>query len=213
MTSTPVSSALQYPRRRRTFVFVLAALASSGCVGSSVQDYERRIAQLERTIEEKDNQLEAKQATIDELHTQLATRLDIPRDMFERVFYPERVVIDGLSGGEDYDGQPGDDGITVYVKPLDKAGDVVKAKGSIRIQLYDLANPPDRNLIGEYNFGPDEAAKLWYGKLMTYHYTLKCPWQHGPPEHTEITIRVLFQDYFTQRVMSAQTTCTVKRSP
>jgi len=124
-----------------------------------------------------------------------------------------RLEIEKLSGGEDYDGQPGDDGVTVYLKPLDKVGDIVKALGDIRIQLYDLANPPGRNLVGEYHFPAKTVGDKWHGKLMTYHYTLKCPWQRGAPEHSEITIRAVFRDYLTGHVMSTQTTCTVRPPP
>lgn len=191
-----------------TLTLGMAVLAVAGC-GPNREDYERRIARFEQVIVEKDHELAARQATIKEQQKRIDDLVGLPQPILERVFYPVRLEIDGLSGGEDYDGQPGDDGVTVYLKPLDKAGDIVKALGVIRIQLYDLANPPNRNLIGEYNFNDPE----WHGKLWTYHYTLKCPWQHGPPEHSEVTIRAVFQDYLTGHVMSAQTTCTVRPPP
>lgn len=131
----------------------------------------------------------------------------------ERIFYPEKLVIDKLSGGSDYDGRPGDDGVTVYLRPVDREGNVIKVVGDISIQLYDLAAPPQQNFIGEYKIPVDQAGRLWHGKFLTNHYTIKCPWPHGPPKHTEITIRATFVDYLTKRVISAQTTCTVKLPP
>jgi len=190
----------------------LAVLAVAGC-GPTREHYEVRIARLDQIIVEKDHQLAARHATIKEQQKRIDDMVGLPGPILERVFYPVRLEIEKLSGGEDYDGQPGDDGVTVYLRPLDKAGDVVKALGVIRIQLYDLANPPGRNLLGEYDFPAKTVGNEWRGKLWTYHYTLKCPWQHGPPEHSEVTIRAVFQDYLTGHVMSAQTTCTVRPPP
>jgi len=205
--------AARSPRCCAALILGVAVLAVAGCRGPTTEDYERRIARLEQVIQENGHELAARQATIDIQNQQIEDMRQLPPSWREHIFYPERLLIDGLSGGEDYDGQPGDDGVTVYLKPLDKAGDIVKVAGDIRIQLFDLANPPRRNLIGEYNFGVDEVGKFWHGKLMTYHYTLKCPWRHGPPEHREITIRATFVDYLTKRVMTAQTTCTVRPPP
>jgi len=214
MTGVRPPSGFRLRLRRTALIPGLLTLVVAGCVNTTVQDYERRVARLEQTVSQKNHELVAQQATIDELHRQLQEGLKhLPANWSDKTFYPEQIKIDGLSGGEDYDGLPGDDGVTVYLKPIDKAGDVIKAAGIIRVQLYDLADPPNRNLIGEYHFPIEESRELWYGKLMTYHYTLKCPWRTGPPAHTEITIRATFQDYLTRRIMSAQTTCTVRRPP
>jgi hypothetical protein len=101
----------------------------------------------------------------------------------------------------------------VYVKPVDKDGDVIKVAGDIRIQLYDLAASPTQNLIGEYFVSVEQVGKLWNGKLLTGHFSIKCPWPSGPPKHAEVTIRVVFVDYLTKRVVSAQSTCQVKLPP
>ena len=189
-----------------------AALVCAACNGVR-SDYERQIADLEQVVDEKNNRLVEQKATIDELHKQLDAARDVDPDGVKHLVYPEKLVIASLSGGSDYDGQPGDDGVTVYLQPVDRDGDVLKVAGEIRIKLFDLAAPERENLIGEYFVPPDEARKLWYGALMTSHFTVKCPWQHGPPSHPEITIRATFIDYLMKRVMTAQTTCTVKLPP
>ncbi|MBU0640155.1 MAG: hypothetical protein KKB50_14915 [Planctomycetes bacterium] len=196
-----------------TLVCVATAALWTGCAATPANEYERQISRLERTIAEKDHQLVAQKATIDELHRRLATARAFTPEQLAHIFYPETLVIDSLTGGADYDGQPGDDGVTVYLKPTDRAGDTVKVAGDIRITLYDLANPPDQTLVGEYVIPADQAGPLWYGRLMTHHYTIRCPWLTGPPRHAELTIRASFVDYLTQRAMTAQTTCTVELPP
>jgi hypothetical protein len=173
----------------------------------------RENTELRDSVRQKDDALVAQKATIDELHSQLDVARSIKEDDLKRVFYPERLIIDKLTGGADYDRKPGDDGVTVYLKPVDRAGDVIKVAGDLRIQLYDLAEPPGKNFIGEYFIPVDQIGELWHGKLMTNHYTIKCPWPKLSPEHSEITVRATFVDYLTKRVVSAQTTCQVKLPP
>ncbi len=205
------------PRRLNTAALpalLVPLLLAAGCQESTtVADLRREISALRETTRQKDNQLVAQRATIDELHTQLRVARSISEDDLKRIFYPEQLVIDRLTGGADYDGQPGDDGVTVHLKPLDREGDVVKVAGDLSIQLYDLAAPAGRNLIGEYQVPVDQLAKLWHGKLLTGHYTVKCPWPASPPEHPEVTVRAVFVDYLTKRVVSAQSTCKVRLPP
>lgn len=186
---------------------------AAGCVSQTELELRQQISRLRDTVRQKDDQLVAQKASIDELNQQLAVARSISEDDLKRIFYPERLIIDKLSGGAEYDQQPGDDGVTVYLKPVDREGDVIKVAGDVRIQLYDLAASPGRNLIGEYAIPVDQIGKLWHGKLLTGHYTIKCPWPNRPPEHPEITIRVTFVDYLTKRVVSAQRTCEVDLPP
>jgi hypothetical protein len=192
---------------------LLSALLAAGCQSPAEIELRREISSLRETVKDKDNQLVAQKASIDELNRQLNVARSISEDDLKRVFYPEQLVIDRLSGGADYDGRPGDDGVTVYLKPVDREGDVIKVAGDLRIQLFDLAAAPGKNFIGEYFIPVDQIGKLWHGKLFTNHYTVKCPWPSGPPAHTEITIRAVFVDYLTKRVVSAQSTCQVRLPP
>jgi len=191
----------------------LGLLPWAGCVSNETLKLQREITVLKDQTQQKDNQLVAQRVTIEQLHKQLQDCRAISDEDLKKIFYPERIEIVSLSGGDDYDGKPGDDGITVYLRPKDRDGDAIKVAGDIRIQLYDLANPPDENLLGEYDFPVDEVSKLWYGKFATYHYTLRCPWRRGPPQHSEITIRAIFTDFLSKRVVTAQTVCTFKPAP
>jgi len=168
---------------------------------------------LREEVKKQQDELEARQATIQELTRRLEQARGIKDEDLKKIFRPEKLVIDGLSGGYDADGQPGDDGIVVYLRPVDAEGDALKIAGDIRIQLYDLAAPPAQNLLGEYFVPVEQSRELWHGKLMTNHYTVRCPWLRGPPKNPEVTIRATFVDYLTQRVISAQRTCTVNVPP
>ncbi|MBN2445786.1 MAG: hypothetical protein JXO22_03625 [Phycisphaerae bacterium] len=205
-------------RTRQAWSPVLATTAAClmygliGCTAPSDIELHREIGQLKDTVNEKDRQLVAQQVTIDELNHQLATVRAIKPEDLQYIYAPEKIVIASLSGGADYDGQPGDDGVTVYIQPVDRDGDVVKVAGSMRIKLFDLQNPEGQTLLGQYEVPVAEAAEHWYGDLWTQHYTIRCPWQ-TPPAHRQITIEATFTDYLTQSPMSAQATCLIEPRP
>jgi hypothetical protein len=193
-------------------MLLIAALAACGCANNELMDLRRKASRLESTIAEKDKQLENQKDAIDELHKQLAVARGISGEDVKLLFYPEKIEIESLSGGFDNDGKPGDDGVAVYLRPIDRKGDVIKACGDVKIELYDLAEPPGQ-FIGEYVVPAAQLIDLWYGKLLTNHYTIKCPWPSGPPKHEEITIKVAFVDLLAKRVVTNQATCKVKLPP
>lgn len=180
-----------------------------GCHNPSNIEAQREISQLKEEVRRRDNELAAQLAQITELQKQLMQARAFKPEDLEKLFYPEKIAFGTLTGGENYDSKPGDDGVTVYIRPLDRDGDVIKVAGDIRVELFDLSKSSD-NLIGRYDIPVDTVRKLWYGKLSTYHYTVKCPWLHGPPQNPEITVRATFRDYLTQRVLTAQTVVNVK---
>jgi hypothetical protein len=92
----------------------------------------------------------------------------------------------------------------VYLKPIDAEGDVIKATGEIEVQLWDLAGTPDELLVGQYLLDAVHARRLWYGRFLTKHYTIHCPWRDQPPPHDEVTVRVLFTDYVSGEVLTDQ---------
>ncbi|MFH1745881.1 MAG: hypothetical protein ABIG44_02440 [Planctomycetota bacterium] len=196
--------------RARILFPAVAMLLLTGCWSGPNGNGQRELQMLREKVARQNDQMASQKATIDTLTEQINTIRAIKPDDLKLIFHPVTLEIEALSGGFDVDGQPGDDGVAVYLKPIDAQGDVLKAAGEIRIQLYDLAAEPDDNLIGEYIIPVAQARELWYGKLMTNHYTVKCPWPRSAPAHPEITIRATFIDYLTQRVMSAQATCKVK---
>ena len=199
--------------RRRTLAIapLLACLTlmTVGCENTAELDLRRQVGALSDQVAEKDRLISSQQSTIKKLNRQLQQTRGLTDDDLTKIFYPEKIVIDDLSGGDDYDGEPGDDGVTVYLQPIDRDGDAVKVAGDIRIELYDLQNPSGQKLIGDYVYPVDKVSRLWYGKLSTYHYTLRCPWKSGPPAHAEVTIRATFVDFLTQRVISTQEVCTI----
>lgn len=191
----------------------LLLIGIGGCESAREIQLRREVVSLRDQVQKTEHRLAAQQAALDELKQQLRVARGLSEEDLQKLYYPERLIIDPQSGGADYDGEPGDDGVTVYLRPVDREGDAVKVPGDITIQLYDLAAPPSANLVGEYKVPVDQVGRLWHGKFLARHYTIKCPWPNQPPAHSELTIRALFVDYLTKRVVSAQATCQVELPP
>jgi hypothetical protein len=187
-------------------------LLTAGCQNPGELRLRDELAQARNETKACNDQLLTQKARIDELQRQLQVARGINEDDLKRIFFPEKIEIDRLSGGDDYDKKPGDDGVTVYIRPIDQYGDVVKVAGDVLIQIYDLAAPPGSNLVGEYPVSVDQIAGLWHGRLLTGHFTIKCPWTK-PPQHSDLTVRVRFVDYLTKRVVEAQSVVKVALPP
>lgn len=182
-----------------------------GCENPGViADYEKRVI----TLQEQLRECETRRMSERERYSQTVRRVQGTKEDLQfdpaKLFTPVEIEIDPLTGGSDFDGKAGDDGITVYLRPRDRDGDVVKAAGDVRIEVLDLENPPEQQLIGRYGVSVDDLGKLWYGQLMTQHYTFECPWTKARPRHSQLTVRVTFVDYITQRSITAQAVCKVK---
>ena len=177
---------------------------------SSIQKENRDL----KTAQAKDQaEISRLSGKVSDLEKQVESLRRLGPDRLAKLYPPVKIVLERLTGGADYDGLPGDDGVTVYVQPIDRQGHIVKVAGEIRVQLLDLANPDGQHLLGEYVLDVDHVAEAWHGRFMTQHFTLQCPWRVGPPAHREITVRVRFLDYLTGQELSATTVCTVAMPP
>lgn len=180
-------------------------LGLSGCATAGGQgDLRRELDKKNERIAALERENAALRAAADESHRQMEVARGITPGERAQLVAPEKITIDTRSGTADLDGKPGDDGLLVHLKLFDREGDAIKAAGDIRIDAFDLTDPANPRTVGTWSFTAEQAAKMWLGKLMTYHYTLKCPWQNGAPTAGEVTVRVTFVDLMTKRVLTIQ---------
>lgn len=186
----------------------LSACMSPGQRARLVKENEtlrRTKQQLEHTVAQRDG-------TIAALHRQIEYLKGFGPDRPADLFAPVKVEIASLTGGADYDGEPGDDGVTVYLRPRDEDGHVVKIPGRIKIQLLDNTDLSKPHLVGLYEFSdPYELRRLWHGRFGTQHYTLKCPFPPAAelPETRRLTVAIEFVDYLTGSTLTATQEVTI----
>lgn len=160
-----------------------------------------------RKLQQENQQL---QTAFSEQKQQIRTLQQLGDRRFDLLYRIQRIELGRHTGGVNLDDIGGDDGIKVYLRPIDQDGSVIKTAGTVKIQLFDLAADPKTNLIGEYLFDVTEISKQWSSGFLAYHFSFECPWQMGPPAHKEITVRAEFTDYLTGKVLTAQKLCKIK---
>lgn len=187
---------------------VLPALAATGCNTVSGEEYgkiQRELLSTQEQVRVLQGEVAAKEQAMQMMKGQVARLREMKPEELEQLIVPVKIELARLSGGYERDERPGDDGIVVYVQPIDRDGHVVKAAGSLKVTLLDLANAPEQHVIGEYAFDVAQTRGLWSGRLWTSHFTVHCPWPQGrAPAHAEITARVEFAELLTGQKLDAQ---------
>ena len=188
---------------------VLALSASTGCDdqrGDVIRQVQQERDDLARKNERLGREVVDRDDRIADLEAQVRELLRLGPDRLADLFVVERIDLASLTGGADYDGVPGDDGVTVYLRPLDADGHVIKAAGEISIELLDTSEPGSPRSLGRCVYDdPEQLRRLWHGGLLTNHYTIRCPWGAGvsPPASRAILIQATFLDFLTGRRLSA----------
>lgn len=191
-------------------VLLLACLAG-GCDNPTAERahaLEMRVVELEQALATRGEKIEDLNAQLAHQQEQIRTLQTLGEKRMEFLPRVDGVEIGQHTGGLDADKQPGHELVKVFVLPRDSDGSVIKAAGSVTLQLYDLALPEDQTLLVENTIDVEDLSKHWSSGFMTYHYSFELPLPQ-PLQHEELTLRVAFTDYLTGRTHSAQKTISV----
>jgi hypothetical protein len=155
-----------------------------------------------------------------ELHKQLLQRdeqilalQNLGDKRLDRLYTVRRISLASGTGGASTDDKPGDDAVKVNVAPIDQYGSVLKAAGSVKVQVFDLAMPQAGNLLAECDYDPNVAAKNWSSGLFSSYYSFTLPLPAEPLAHSELTVRVEFTEYLTGKTFTAQQVIKVALPP
>lgn len=196
-----------------TVVLSTLLVCSSGCwrQDTAFENCERQRLTAEEQIRDLKQQLADTQEANRRLQGDLARLRNQSPESAQDLIAPESIQLEALSGGYDRDGAPGDDGIVLYIQPLDRDGSVVKAAGTIDVRLLDLARPDGASEIGSYHFDVEQTRQMWYGRMWTHHFTAYCPFHDGKvPSTGDVTALVTFTDLLTGKALRAQAAYKVK---
>jgi len=193
----------------RSAILVVAGVSCAASACRAPGEWARLVKENQSLREEK-TRLERgaceRDATIEWLQKQIENLKGFAPDRPADAFAAVKLEIASLSGGASYDDKPGDDGITVYLRPLDADGDVVKVPGRITIQLLDNSALGSPRVVGVCDFNDiKELRKLWYGKLGSQHYSLRCPFPAEAvlPESRKLLVSAAFVDFLTGKTLTA----------
>jgi hypothetical protein len=177
----------------------------SGCSSPNRANIELRKQNqaLRDEIASLKQQHDADVATIRGMEEQRGTLQTLPADRLAKLYTVHGLKLGRLTGGADLDrNKPGDEGLKVYIVPVDEDGDAMKAAGTFTVEAFDLSSGSEVR-AGRWEFDLEQTRKAWYGALLK-SYVLTCPWQNAP-QHRELTVKVTFVDALTGRVLTVQT--------
>ena len=199
---------MQRNRRHTPWVAGLSALLLLGAPACVSPGERARLIKdndlLRRETESRQRTIAQRDGTIAQLHRQIRDLQGFGPDRPVDLFAPVAIEVASRSGGADYDGKPGDDGVTIFLRLRDADGDIVKAPGWITVQLLDNTNLGAPRLLGVYRFDDVERLrKAWYGKFGTQHYSLKCPFPPEVDPPRRVDVKVEFLDWLTGRTLTA----------
>jgi hypothetical protein len=114
------------------------------------------------------------------------------------------IKISGYTGFYDKDDDGKREKLVVYLEPIDEDGDIMKAAGTVSVELWNLNGPGDQALLGRWEVPPSELRKHWLAALISsYRLSFDAP---VTPEllAQPLTVRVTFTDYCTGETFHRQ---------
>jgi len=186
---------------------VLAALGVSGCgIGSERKTpAEMRAEKLEQEKAGLTGDMQQYRAEIEQLRAQVRSLSALPKDQSNNPYEVMTIRIGKISNFFDKDNNGTQEKLVVYLQPMDAEGDVIKAAGTVVVQLWNLDNPSGEALLGQWQVSPAELRKLWFNSLTATAYRLTFD---RPADlevfSTPLTVKATFSDYLTGETFRAQ---------
>jgi hypothetical protein len=152
-------------------------------------------------------QIEQSEAEKQQLKERVKVLAGLEGKTFENIYQVERVEISRYTNLYDKDKDGRDEKLIVYIQPIDKQGDIVKATGEVDVQLWDLNRAAGEALLEKWHVGPEQLQENWSATLLAINYRLvfdvpdELDTIEGP-----LTVKVTFTDYLTGKVFKEQRT-------
>ena len=197
----------------RALLILAIAATLAGCGGPDRVNIALRkeIQELAAQVDQLQALLRARDAQILVLERSATTVPVLPKERLDALFTVHGLEISRLSHATDADpASPGDERLTIYVDPLDAAGDTLKAAGTFVIEAFDL-NQPASPLVARCTYTPEQSKKAWVSVILK-SFAFECKWDR-PPTSDQVTVKVTFTDELTRRTFTAQKVIKVTPPP
>jgi hypothetical protein len=97
-----------------------------------------------------------------------------------------------LTGGEDFDQRPGDDGLAVLIEPRNKAGQFVPKPAAVTIVLLDPTKNGDAARYALWEFDQDVAEEVLRTDPLDRGLLFRVPWSGAPPDSDRLHLFVRY---------------------
>ncbi len=185
----------------------LTAVLLAGCdIGSArMSPLEVKVRDLEREKAHLVGQLEQSQIELEQMKNQTKALAALPPGRQKDFYSLSAVTIGRFTGFYDKNEDGKRDKLVVYVQPIDRTGDLIKAAGIVSIQLWNLNNAGGQVLLGQWQVQPEELFKLWFNTLASTAYRLTFDAALTPEILAQpLTVKATFTDTLTGQVFIDQ---------
>jgi len=182
------------------------------CVAAGCENNSKKtplVEQIEKLTEQKkqlEKQFEQSLAENKQLTKQMHTLAGLPENVKgENLYRLQRIDVGKYTGFFDKDDDGTKEKLIVYIQPRDEEDDIVKASGTVDVQLWDLNRDDGEALLGQWSVKPSELKKLWFATMVTINYRLTFDIADKVQSFDEpLTVKVAFTDYLSGKLFKEQ---------
>jgi hypothetical protein len=189
----------------------LLSVAITGCGSPSAANtlLRKQNQTLQSQVDQVTAQHQRDVATLAACEQSHPTTRMLSPEQLDQLVTTHGLKIGNPTGGDNPSSTQGfDTQLKVYVVPIDGDGTPIKAAGSFKIQAFDL-DDSQKPMIGTRTFDQNQTKQLFFSQFLLYTYVLSCPWQ-TVPAHSDLTVRITFDDALTGREFVEQTQIKVR---
>lgn len=118
----------------------------------------------------------------------------------------DRIVLNSrLTGGYDFDGHPGDEGLLLVIEPQDKTGKYMAIPGDLTIAVHDASKVGDEGRIAQWDYSVEESTELLRQTLLGKGFHLQLPWPNQTPDQSELTVYTTYRSEEGRRLKTSRT--------
>lgn len=164
-----------------------------------VEALNQRNADLEKELAQAETEIKQLQDRIEVL-------ADLPKDVKgENIYKLSEVRLAKHTGFYDKDDDGVKESLIVYIEPVDAHGDIIKATGSIGVELWNLENPNGQAKLGHWEVRPEELAESWFNTLMRTNFRLTFDVSQAVSDFSDpLTVKLTFIDHLSGNAFKQQ---------
>jgi hypothetical protein len=181
-------------------LFSVFCLFAAGCQSN---DLEKEVKTLQQEKTDLQTQLKQSESETEQLKTQVQTLSKLPPGVrLEDLYSLKKIVITRYTNIYKKDKK---EMLLVYFQPIDEQDDIVKATGSVDVELWNLNKPENEAKLGSWHVTPAELKHLWCATFLTINYRL--PFDVTglvTGKEKDLVVKVTFTDYVSGKVFKEQ---------
>jgi hypothetical protein len=98
-----------------------------------------------------------------------------------------------MTGGADFDGQPGDEGLSVLIEPRNAADQFVPEPGAVSVVVLDPSKQGDAARVARWDFTMSAAQQKLATASAASGIQLEMPWPASPPAGNKLKLFVRYE--------------------